>query len=81
MITRKIVRVKSKADENAYLYRFKEGDIFLRLVKVDEGFELRSPLGTNTVNIIKCKDLVEADANARKVLEEYFEDKVEIKEL
>lgn len=82
MATRKIIRQKcGREDPNAYLYRFKEGSIFLRLVKIGDCFELRSPFGTDTVNVLKCKDLAEADAKAKEVLELVFDDKVEIKSI
>lgn len=81
MATRKIVRIKSKADENAYLYRFVGGDIFLRLVKLDDGYELRNPIG-NDVQLIKCNNLIEADSKAKDILEAFFvDDKVVIIEL
>lgn len=77
MAVRNIVRQWNEATEG-YLYRFKGGDIFLRLVKDNGSYELRNPIGYN-VRVIKCKDLGEADAKAKEVLEAFFEDKVNIK--
>lgn len=77
MAVRNIVRQWSKASEG-YSYRFKGGDIFLRLVKADGIYELRNPIGYD-VQIIKCADLDEADAKAKEVLEKFFDDKVSIK--
>lgn len=61
-----------------YSYRFKGGDIFLRLVKAEGSYELRNPIGYG-VQVVKCKDLDEADTKAKEVLEAFFEDKVNIK--
>ena len=72
-----IVRQWNEATEG-YSYRFKGGDIFLRLVKDDGIYELRNHIGYG-VQIIKCADLDEADAKAKEVLEAFFEDKVNIK--
>ena len=77
MAVRNIVRQWNEATEG-YSYRFKGGDIFIRLVKVEGSYELRNPIGYN-VRVIKCKDLDEADAKAKEVLEAFFEDKVNIK--
>lgn len=77
MAVRNIVRQWSKESEG-YSYRFKGGDIFLRLVKADGIYELRNPIGYD-VQIIKCADLDEADAKAKEVLEKFFDDKVSIK--
>nr|DAE39358.1 MAG TPA: hypothetical protein [Caudoviricetes sp.] len=77
MAVRNIVRQWNKASEG-YSYRFKGGDIFLRLVKAEECYELRNPIGYG-VQVVKCKDLDEADAKAKEVLEAFFEDKVNIK--
>lgn len=77
MAVRNIVRQWNEATEG-YSYRFKGGDIFLRLVKDNDSYELRNPIGYN-VRVIKCKDLDEADAKAKEVLEAFFEDKVNIK--
>lgn len=77
MAVRNIVRQWNEATEG-YSYRFKGGDIFLRLVKVDGCYELRNPIGYG-VQVAKCKDLNEADAKAKEVLEAFFEDKVNIK--
>ena len=41
-------------------------------------YELRNPIGYG-VQVVKCKDLDEADAKAKEVLEAFFEDKVNIK--
>ena len=72
-----IVRQWNEAT-GGYSYRFKGGDIFLRLVKADGIYELRNPIGYG-VQVVKCKDLDEADAKAKEVLEAFFEDKVNIK--
>lgn len=77
MADRNIIRQWNKASEG-YSYRFKGGDIFLRLVKADGIYELRNPIGYD-VQIIKCADLDEADAKAKEVLENFFDDKVSIK--
>lgn len=77
MAVRNIVRQWNEAT-GGYSYRFKGGDIFLRLVKVEGSYELRNPIGYN-VRVIKCKDLDEADVKAKEVLEAFFEDKVNIK--
>lgn len=77
MEARNIVRQWNEATEG-YSYRFKGGDIFLRLVKDDGICELRNPIGYD-VQIIKCADLDEADAKAKEVLEKFFDDKVSIK--
>lgn len=77
MAERNIIRQWNKASEG-YSYRFKGGDIFLRLVKADGIYELRNPIGYD-VQIIKCADLDEADARAKEVLENFFDDKVSIK--
>jgi hypothetical protein len=77
MAERNIIRQWNKASEG-YSYRFKGGDIFLRLVKADGIYELRNPIGYD-VQIIKCADLDEADAKAKEVLENFFDDKVSIK--
>ena len=77
LAVRNIVRQWNEATEG-YSYRFKGGDIFIRLVKVEGSYELRNPIGYN-VRVIKCKDLDEADAKAKEVLEAFFEDKVNIK--
>ena len=77
MAVRNIVRQWNEATEG-YSYCFKGGDIFIRLVKVEGSYELRNPIGYN-VRVIKCKDLDEADAKAKEVLEAFFEDKVNIK--
>lgn len=77
MAVRNIVRQWNKASEG-YSYRFKGGDIFLRLVRADGIYELRNPIGYD-VQIIKCTDLDEADAKAKEVLENFFDDKVSIK--
>lgn len=77
MAARNIVRQWNKASEG-YSYRFKGGDIFLRLVKAEECYELRNPIGYG-VQVVKCKDLDEADAKAKEVLEAFFDDKVNIK--
>lgn len=77
MAVRNIVRQWNEATEG-YSYRFKGGDIFLRLVKDNGSYELRNPIGYN-VRVIKCKDLDEADVKAKEVLEAFFEDKVNIK--
>lgn len=77
MAVRNIVRQWNEAT-GGYSYRFKGGDIFLRLVKADGIYELRNPLGYG-VQVVKCKDLDEADAKAKEVLEAFFEDKVNIK--
>lgn len=77
MAVRNIVRQWNEATEG-YSYRFKGGDIFLRLVKADGIYELRNPIGYD-VQIIKCADLDEADAKAKEVLEKFFDDKVSIK--
>lgn len=77
MAVRKIFRQWSAVSEG-YLYLFKGGEIFLRLVKIEDGFELRNPIG-DTVDCIKCKDLYEADAKAKEILERFFDDKVNIK--
>ena len=39
------------------------GDIFLRLVKAEGSYELRNPIGYG-VQVVKCKDLDEADTKA-----------------
>ena len=70
MAVRNIVRQWNEATEG-YSYRFKGGDIFLRLVKDDGIYELRNPIGYD-VQIIKCADLDEADAKAKEVLEAFF---------
>lgn len=77
MAVRNIVRQWNEAT-GGYSYRFKGGDIFLRLVKADGIYELRNPIGYG-VQVVKCKDLDEADAKAKEVLEAFFEDKVNIK--
>ena len=77
MAVRNIVRQWNEATEG-YTYRFKGGDIFLRLVKDNGSYELRNPIGYD-VRVIKCKDLDEADVEAKEVLEAFFEDKVNIK--
>lgn len=77
MAVRNIVRQWNEAT-GGYSYRFKGGDIFIRLVKVEGSYELRNPIGYD-VQIIKCTDLDEADAKAKEVLEAFFEDKVNIK--
>lgn len=77
MAVRNIVRQWNEATEG-YSYRFKGGDIFLRLVKADGIYELRNPIGYD-VQIIKCADLDEADAKAKGVIEKFFDDKVSIK--
>jgi len=48
------------------------------LVKADGSYELRNPIGYG-VQVVICKDLDEADAKAKEVLEAFFEDKVNIK--
>lgn len=63
MAVRNIIRQWNKASEG-YSYRFKSGDIFLRLVKADGIYELSNPIGYD-VQIIKCADLDEADAKAK----------------
>lgn len=70
MAVRNIVRQWNEATEG-YSYRFKGGDIFLRLVKVDGCYELRNPIGYG-VQVVKCKDLNEADAKAKEVLEAFL---------
>lgn len=77
MAVRNIVRQWNEATEG-YSYRYKGGDIFLRLVKTDGSYELRNPIGYG-VQVVICKDLDEADAKAKEVLEAFFEDKVNIK--
>lgn len=77
MAVRNIVRQWNEAT-GGYSYCFKGGDILLRLVKADGIYKLRNPIGYD-VQIIKCTDLDEADAKAKKVLEAFFEDKVNIK--
>lgn len=77
MAVRNIVRQWNEATEG-YSYRFKDGDIFLRLVKAEGSYELRNPIGYG-VQVVKCKDLDEADTKAKEVLEAFFEDKVNIK--
>ena len=77
MAVRNIVRQWNEAT-GGYSYRFKGGDIFLRLVKAEGSYELRNPIGYG-VQVVICKDLDEADAKAKEVLEAFFEDKVNIK--
>lgn len=77
MAVRNIVRQWNEATEG-YSYRFKGGDIFLRLVETDDCYELRNPIGYG-VQVVKCKDFGEADAKAKEVLEAFFDDKVNIK--
>lgn len=55
MAVRNIVRQWNEATEG-YSYRFKGGDIFLRLVKAEGSYELRNPIGYG-VQVVKCKDL------------------------
>lgn len=62
MAVRNIVRQWNEASQG-YSYRFKGGDIFLRLVKAEECYELRNPIGYG-VQVVKCKDLDEAFALA-----------------
>lgn len=66
MAVRNIVRQWNEATEG-YSYRFKGGDIFLRLVKDNGSYELRNPIGYD-VRVIKCKDLDEADVKAKDVI-------------
>lgn len=79
MAVRNIVRQWNETTEG-YSYRFKDGDIFLRLVENDDCYELRNPIGYG-VQVVKCKDLGEADAKAKEVLEAFFDEKVNIKEI
>lgn len=78
MAVRNIIRQWNKASEG-YSYRFKGGDIFLRLVKADGIYELRNPIGYD-VQIIKCADLDEADAKAKEVLENFSMIKLVLKQ-
>lgn len=52
MAVRNIVRQWNEATEG-YSYRFKGGDIFLRLVKADGSYELRNPIGYG-VQVVIC---------------------------
>lgn len=74
MAVRNIVRQWNEATEG-YSYRFKGGDIFLRLVKADGSYELRNPIGYG-VQVVICKDLDEADAKAKEVLEAFLKTKL-----
>lgn len=74
MAVRNIVRQWNEAT-GGYSYRFKGGDIFLRLVKADGIYELRNPIGYG-VQVVKCKDLDEADAKAKEVLEAFLKTKL-----
>lgn len=78
MAVMNIIRQWNKASEG-YSYRFKGGDIFLRLVKADGIYELRNPIGYD-VQIIKCADLDEADAKAKEVLENFSMIKLVLKQ-
>lgn len=77
MAVRNIVRQWNEETEG-YSYRFKGGDIFIRLVKANGSYELSNPIGYG-VQVVICKDLDEADAKAKEVLEAFFEYKVNIK--
>lgn len=74
MAVRNIVRQWNEATEG-YSYRFKGGDIFLRLVKAEGSYELRNPIGYG-VQVVICKDLDEADAKAKEVLEVFLKTKL-----
>lgn len=74
MVVRNIVRQWNEATEG-YSYRFKGGDIFLRLVKADGSYELRNPIGYG-VQVVICKDLDEADVKAKEVLEAFLKTKL-----
>ena len=53
MAVRNIVRQWNEATEG-YSYRFKGGDIFLRLVKAEGSYELRNPIGYG-VQVVRYK--------------------------